>query len=271
MFRPERHAQRMAGGAPRLCIPSPDIETFVEGARALIKADTDWVPSREGTALYLRPTIIATEPFLGVRPSNRYVFFMIASPVGSYYGGGLRAVKIWVEREEVRAARGGLGAVKAGANYAASLHAAVKAKAAGYDQVLWLDGARHELVEEVGTMNFFALIGDELVTPPLYDSILSGVTRDSVLILAKGLNLKATERAISLSELVEAARAGTLREAFGSGSAAVISPIGELALGDEKLVLPDGGIGPVARALYEEITGIQRGAKPDKHGWLVPV
>lgn len=271
IFRPERHADRMAHGAPRLCMPAPDKDIFIEAAKELVRVDRDWVPSPEGTALYLRPTIIATEAFLGVRPSSRYIFFIIASPVGSYYGGGMRPVKIWVERDQTRAAKGGLGAVKAGANYAASLDAAVRAKKAGYDQVLWLDGARHEVTEEVGTMNFFALIGDELVTPPLSDSILAGVTRDSVVTLATDMGMKHVERPLPLAELVEAARSGKLKEAFGSGSAAVVSPIAELAIGDEKLVIGGGQTGPVAKALYDQITGIQRGTLPDKHGWLSAV
>jgi branched-chain amino acid aminotransferase len=271
IFRPERHAARMARGAPRLCIPPVDNDLFIEAAKTLVRTDIDWVPSLEGTALYLRPTIIATEAFLGVRPSSRYIFFMIGSPVGSYYGGGLRPVKIWVEREQTRAAKGGLGGVKAGANYAASLQAAVRAKKAGYDQVLWLDGANHEVTEEVGTMNFFALIGDELVTPPISDSILAGVTRDSVIALAADRGVIHRERALPLAELVEAARSGLLKEAFGSGSAAVISPIAELAIADERLIIGGGETGPFAKSLYEEITGIQRGTKPDKHGWLSPV
>lgn len=271
LFRPDRHAARMAAGAPRLCMPPPDREMFLEAAKALVRADRDWVPRADGTALYLRPTLIATEAFLGVRPSTTYLFFVIASPVGSYYGGGLRPVKIWVERHDTRAPRGGLGAVKAGANYGASLGAASRAKQAGYEQVLWLDGATHEMIEEVGTMNFFAVIGDELVTPPLSDSILAGVTRESVMTLAADLGLRATERPLSVAQLADAARSGALREAFGSGSAAVVSPIAELAVDDARLQIGDGKVGPIARALYDRITGIQRGALPDVHDWLVTV
>lgn len=268
IFRPRMHAERMRRGAPRLCMPCPEPEPFIEAVKTLVTTDIDWVPSEPNTALYIRPTLIATEGFLGVRPSNKYTFFIITSPVGSYYGGGLRPVKIWVEREQTRAARGGIGAAKAAANYVASLHAAVRAKKAGYEQVLWLDSNRHELVEEVGTMNFMAVIGDELVTPPLSDSILAGVTRDSVLALAPSLGLKAKERPLSLAEIVEKNKTGELKEAFGCGSAAVISPVGELAIGDEKLVIGTGETGPIARSLYDAITGIQRGARPDEHGWL---
>ncbi len=203
-----------------------------------------------------------------MRPSSKYLFFIIASPVGSYYGGGLRTVKIWVEREETRAAKGGIGAAKAAANYVASLHAAVAAKKAGYDQVLWLDSSRHELVEEVGTMNFACVIGKELVTPPLSDSILAGVTRDSMLKLAPSLGLTPRERPLSLGEIVEKNKSGELSEVFGCGSAAVISPVGELAVGDEQVVLFGVEIGPLARGLYDRCTGSKRRLLPDEHRWL---
>jgi branched-chain amino acid aminotransferase len=268
LFRPRMHAERMARGATRLCMPSPDVETFLRAARTLVKTDIDWVPSAPQTSLYLRPTLIATEAFLGVRPSNKYLFFIITSPVGSYYGGGLRPVKIWVEREQTRAARGGIGAAKAAANYVASLQAAVRAKKAGYEQVLWLDSTRHEIIEEVGTMNFAAVIGKELVTPPLSDSILAGVTRDSILKLAPSLGLEPRERPLSLAEVVEKTKSGELTEAFGCGSAAVVSPIGELAIGDEKLQIGNGETGPIAHALFDRVTGIQRGTAPDTFGWL---
>jgi branched-chain amino acid aminotransferase len=269
MFRPEMHAKRMAAGAPRLCMPSPTEAQMEEAVRALVKVDADWVPKSEGTSLYLRPTLIGTEGFLGVRPATKYLYFVIASPAGNYFGGkGLKSVRIWVETHDVRAPRGGLGAVKAGANYAASLKSAMQAKKDGFDQVLWLDGKDHEFVEEVGTMNVCFLIGNTLVTPPLSDSILAGVTRDSVLVLAKELGLGVEERPISIKELRAAHQAGTLKEVFGTGTAAVISPVGELAFKGEKLIINGGQPGPVAQQLYAEIGAIQRGAKPDKHGWL---
>jgi len=272
LFRAEAHARRMTHGAERLCMPSLEPADFVAGIKAYVAAEEPWVPSSQGTALYLRPTLIATEPFLGVRPSNRYLFFVISSPVGSYYGGdSLRPVRIWVEKDCVRAARGGIGATKAGANYVASLMAAVKAKKAGFDQVLWLDASTHSFVEEVGTMNLFVVIGDTLVTPQLSDSILAGVTRDSILVLAKDWGLKMEERAIGVAELFEARKNGRLREVFGSGTAAVVSPVTELAFGDDRLLMGDGRPGEIASRLYEEITGIQRGARPDKHGWLTSV
>ncbi len=272
MFRPEAHAHRMVTGAPRLCMPCPTEAQLLQAAKALVKTEADWVPKAEGTALYLRPTMIGTEGFLGVRPANKYLYFIIASPVGSYYGGkGLKAVRIWVETAEVRAPRGGLGAVKAGANYAASLHAAMTAKKEGYDQVLWLDSKDHELVEEVGTMNLFAVLKGALVTPPLSDSILPGVTRDSVLTLAKDLGYAVEERPLSMKELRRAHQKGELTEVFGTGTAAVISPVGELAFSGEKLSINEGKPGPVAVKLFETISGIQRGTVADTHGWMVSV
>lgn len=269
LFRPEAHAHRLAAGAPRLCMPSPSEADMLEAVRALVKVDAEWVPRSEGTSLYLRPTLIGTEAFLGVRPATKYLYFVIASPAGNYFGGkGLKSVRIWVETEEVRAPRGGLGAIKAGANYAASLHSAVRAKKAGYDQVLWLDGKDHEFVEEVGTMNVCFLIGNTIVTPPLSDSILAGVTRDSVLTLSRELGFGVEERPISIKELKAAHQNGQLKEVFGTGTAAVISPVGELAFGGERLEIAGGKPGPVAQQLYETVGAIQRGARPDTHGWL---
>lgn len=272
LFRAEANARRMASGAPRLCMESPTAADMVKSYEALVRIDADWVPKAQGTALYLRPTLVATEAFLGVRPATRYTYFVIASPVGNYFAGtGLKAVKIWIEKNHVRAPRGGLGAVKAGANYAASLFAAQAARKAGFDQVLWLDGKDHELIEEVGTMNFFVVLGNALVTPPLSDSILPGVTRDTLLTLGRELGFTVEERPLSVKELKAAQKAGTLKEAFGSGTAAVVSPVGELAWEGEKLVLGDGKPGVVAQNLYAELTAIQRAEKPDKHGWLTVV
>jgi len=272
LFRPEHHCARMQRGAPRLCMPSVEPKLMQAWASQLVKVDEAWVPSSAGTALYLRPTLIATEGYLGVRPALRYTFFIISSPVGAYYAGGVKPVRIWVEREQTRAAHGGLGSVKAGANYAASLLAAQNAKKEGYDQVLWLDADKHEQIEEVGTMNLFAYVGDELVTPPLSDSILAGVTRDCVIQLARDAGIKVVERTITMSEVQAAHAKGSLKEVFGSGTAAVISPVGELALGGKtKLSINKGEVGPLAGRLYEEISGIQRGTRPDKYGWLTKV
>ncbi len=270
LFRADANAKRMARGAPRLCMPAPDPEVAVHLFEQLVAADRDWVPSGPGTALYLRPTLIATEAFLGVRPSLRYLFYVIASPVGAYYttvGGQLDPVKIKVELKMTRAAPGGIGAAKAAANYAAALYSAHEAKKAGYSQVLWMDAKEHAFVEEVGTMNLFAVIGDELVTPPLSDSILAGITRDSLITLARARGIKVVERPITRAEL----ESGKAKEVFGSGTAAVVSPVGELAFEDKKVVINDGAPGPIAKGLYDELTGIQRGLKPDVHGWLKEV
>jgi branched-chain amino acid aminotransferase len=259
----------MYDGAPRLCMVAPPVSDMLAAFDTLVREDQDWVPSAPGTALYIRPTLVATEAFLGVRPATRLTYFIIASPVGSYFaGGGLKSVRIWIETSEVRAPRGGLGGVKAGANYAASLHAATSARRVGYDQVLWLDARDHQYVEEVGTMNFFAVIDGTLVTPPLSDSILAGITRDSLLTLAADLGIPTEVRPLGLDELIAAHRAGTLTEAFGAGTAAVVSPISELGLDGASLSVGDGTPGPVARGLYAELTDIQRGVKPDRHGWL---
>ncbi|MBL9022641.1 MAG: branched-chain amino acid aminotransferase [Myxococcales bacterium] len=272
LFRVHAHGERMGKGAPRLCMPALETPDFIAAAKAFVNVEQSWVPAAQGTALYLRPTLIADEPFLGVRPSSRYKFFLIGSPVGSYYGGdALKPVRIWIETEQSRAPRGGLGAVKAAANYAASLQASVRAKKAGFDQVLWLDAKEHAYVEEVGTMNLFAVFGDTLVTPPLSDSILAGITRDSILALAPALGIKAEERRVSVRELIEGQKNGTLKEVFGSGTAAVISPVGELSTGTDKIVIGNGQPGEIALRFYNEITGIQRGARPDTRGWLTKV
>lgn len=268
LFRPERNCQRMNDGAARICMPAFDPEWMEQLITELVRVDESWVPHAPGTALYIRPTMIATEPFLGVRPSQKYLFYVILSPVGSYFSGGMAPVKIWVEPKYVRAARGGLGAVKAGANYAASLLAAEEAKKAGYAQVLWLDAAEHRWFEEVGTMNLFVKIGDEIVTPPLGGSILPGVTRDSVLQLLRDWGMKVTERPIAIEEIATSFSRGELKEIFGTGTAAVISPVKELAFRGESFIVGNGEIGPVAHKLYDTITGIQAGKLSDPHGWV---
>lgn len=271
LFRPDRHCHRMSEGAKRLCMPAVDPGFMQYAITELIKRDRDWVPSSPGTSLYIRPTLIASEPFLGVRPAERYLFFVILSPVGAYYSEGLAPVKIWIEQHFVRAAQGGLGAVKAGANYAASLLAADEAKKRGYSQVLWLDAAEHKYLEEVGVMNLFVLIGDELITPALEGSILAGVTRDSVLTLAREWGMKVSERRIALDELLAAQKDGSLREVFGCGTASVISPVGELAWDGQRLQIQDGKIGPIAQKLFDTISQIQRGILPDRRGWVVDI
>ena len=270
-FRIDRHCQRLHDGAARLCIPPVDVELSRAAIAALVSADRDWVPSSPGTSLYIRPTVIASEPFLGVRPAKRYIFFVIASPVGTYHGEAFAPAKILVEDKYVRAAVGGLGAVKSGANYVASLLAAEEAKARGYAQVLWTDAANHRYFEEVGTMNLVVRIGDEFVTPPLGGTILAGVTRDSIITLLRDWGLPVSERPIAIDEILAAHRNGALREVFGCGTAAVITPVGELGWRGEKLVINGGQAGEMARRLYDAITDIQYGRAPDKHGWMTLV
>ncbi|WP_396625751.1 branched-chain amino acid aminotransferase [Luteitalea sp.] len=269
LFRPDRNAHRMATGAGRLSIPAIDEQLFVQGIAQLVNVDADWVPSAPGTALYIRPTIIATEPFLGVRASKTYTFFVITGPVGAYYAGGLKPVRIWVEKERVRAVKGGIGAAKAAANYVASLQVAEEARARGCDQVLWLDAIGHEYVEEVGTMNLCLVIDGTLVTPPLGGSILPGITRETVLTMARDFGLPVEERLVSITEVREAHASGRLQEVFGVGTAAVVSVVGTLASDEGDMVINGGNPGPIANRLYDAITRIQYGLDPDPRGWRV--
>ncbi len=272
VFRLDDHCRRFASGAPRLCIPPVPPELAREGILALLRMDKRWVPTSPGTALYIRPTLIATEAFLGVRPAERYLFFVICSPVGAYYAGGQASVKIWVEQKYVRAPQGGLGAVKAGANYAASLLAATEARKNGYSQVLWLDARERRYIEEVGTMNLFVRIGEEVITPPLDDgTLLGGMTRTSALQLLRDWGVPVSERRISVDELREAHAAGRLNEVFGTGTAAVISPVNELGFADGSIKVGDGTFGKIAQRLYDTVTGIQRGTVPDTYGWMTSI
>jgi branched-chain amino acid aminotransferase len=271
LFRPDMNAKRAAKSNARLCIPEVPEQDFVDAIKALVKKDEAWIPAKPGCSLYIRPFAIATDPFLGVRPSYRYMFIIILSPVGSYYPEGLDPVKIWIEDDYVRAVKGGIGEAKAAGNYVASLAAQVKAHDEGYSQVLWLDGITREYIEEVGSMNIFFKIGDTVVTPQLNGSILPGITRDSVLYLCKSWGLKAEERKISVKELKQAAQDGSLVEVFGSGTAAVISPVGQLRFADEVITVGDGGIGPVSQRLYDTVTGIQLGKIAGPDGWVVEV
>lgn len=267
LFRPEFNHQRLAEGAERLCLQAPPEDLFMAGLKELIRADERWVPSEENCSLYIRPTLVGTEGFLGVRPSRDILFFIILSPVGSYYAGGSSPVKIWVEEKAVRAAPGGLGATKAAANYAASLQAALEAKKKGYAQVLWLD-VEHRSIEEVGTMNVFFVFKNEIVTPALDGSILPGGVRDSVLAILRSEGADVVERKITMQELVERHARGELLEAFGTGTAAVISPIGEFRYQGRTLVVNDGKMGERSLSLLKAITGIQRGRLPDSFGWM---
>lgn len=270
LFRPDFNIRRMQEGAARLCLEAPPADLFIEGLEELIAVEHRWVPRAENCSLYIRPTLIGTEPFLGVRPSREVLFYIILSPVGSYYSKGTAPVRIWVEDKALRAAPGGLGATKAAANYAAGLQAAVLAKEKGYDQVMWLDVERQG-IEEVGTMNVFFVIKDEVITPALNGSILAGCVRDSVIKILKSEGVKITERRITINEVIEHQRAGDLREAFGTGTAAVISPIGELGYKGENHILQKGQIGDISKHLFKRITDIQRGLAPDEFQWMRPV
>jgi branched-chain amino acid aminotransferase len=266
LFRPRAHAARLAKTAARLCMPEVPEGLFVDGIKALLREDAAWLPSAPGTSLYVRPFIFATEPFLGVRPAKQVLFAVILSPVGGYFSGAARPLKIWVEKERSRAAKGGIGEAKAAANYVASLLAAEDAKHRGFDQVLWLDGAEHRYVEEIGTMNFFAKIGGKLVTPALEGSILPGITRDCVIRLAREEGIPVEERRVELAELAQAGKAGTLEEVFGTGTASLIAPIGELSWGDDRIQV--SGQGALGERLRTTLAALQRGETPDRFGWL---
>jgi branched-chain amino acid aminotransferase len=268
LFRPLMNFERMNRSAARLCMPGIPAVDQLHAVSALVRVDSEWIPSSRGTSLYVRPAMIATEAGLGVRPSAEYLYFLIAGPVGNYYARGFEPVRILVEQRYVRAARGGLGEAKTGANYAASLLAAKKAKEEGYDQVLWLDAGLVDNVDEVGTMNIFFVIGDELVTPPLSGSILPGVTRDSVLRIARDWGWKVAERVVKIEQVGKAAKDGSLREVFGTGTAAVISPVGNLSYKGEEFTVNGGRVGELSRKLFDEITGIQYGEIPDRYGWV---
>jgi branched-chain amino acid aminotransferase len=271
LFRPDRHLARLNNSAARVCIPPLDEAFALHTLKELVRLDAEWVPRATGCALYVRPTIVANEAALGVHPSRQYIYFVILSPVGAYYKEGFNPVKIIVEEQYVRAAKGGLGAAKTPANYAASLLAAEEAHAKGFTQVLWLDAAEHRYVEEVGTMNIFFRIGDELVTPPLEGSILPGITRESVIHLAREWKLRVAERPVTMDELVRAHTAGSLKEVFGSGTAAVISPVGELHYKAQRMVINGGAVGEWTQRFFDTITGIQYGKLEDPYGWTFPV
>ncbi len=271
LFRPDMNAKRTNATNERLCIPQLPEEDFVEAVKALVKVDADWIPKAPGTSLYIRPFIIATDDFLGVAPSKTYMFMIILSPSGAYYASGLAPVGIWIEDDYVRAVRGGIGFAKTGGNYAASLAAQVKAHDGGYSQVLWLDGVERKYIEEVGAMNIFFKIDGKVVTPALSGSILPGITRNSVVTLCKSWGYEVEERKISVDELIEAQNTGKLEEVFGTGTAAVISPVGTLRYKDDVMTIGDGSIGELSQRLYDTVTGIQNGTVADEFGWVVLV
>ena len=269
LFRPEMNARRFANSNRRLCMPELSEDMFVEAVEALVSYEQDWVPAKEGTSLYIRPFMFATEAAVGVHPASSYKFVIILSPVGAYYPEGVNPVKIYVEDEYVRATKGGTGFTKCGGNYAASIAAQVKAEKLGYTQVLWLDGVERKYVEEVGTMNVMFMINDEIITAPCEGTVLPGVTRDSIIRILKSWGYHVSERHLAIDELMQAGHDGTLQEAFGTGTAAVISPIGEMGWEDQHVVVNGGKIGPLAQRLYDTLTGIQWGRLPDPHGWIM--
>ncbi|MBP7174768.1 MAG: branched-chain amino acid aminotransferase [Thermoclostridium sp.] len=271
LFRPIENIRRLNASCVRMCIPPIDEEFGVEAIKTLVDFDRDWIPEGEGTSLYIRPFIFATDAHLGVRPSNTYSFVIITGPVGAYYKEGINPVKIFVESNYVRAVIGGLGEAKAAANYAASLKAQVEAKEKGYTQVLWLDGVEKKYIEEVGTMNVFFIIGNEVVTPKLTGSILPGITRKSSVDLLKSWGYETNERRITIQEVYEAHEKGLLKEVFGTGTAAVISPVGELNWNGKVIQIGDGKTGAVSQKLYDTMTGIQYGKLPDTMNWVVRV
>jgi branched-chain amino acid aminotransferase len=271
LFRPNKNIERANRSNRRLCIPEIPVEDFLQALKAIVKMEEAWIPTKEGTSLYIRPFVIATDPFLGVRPANTYLFVIILSPVGAYYPEGLNPVKIWIEDEYVRAVRGGIGEAKTGGNYVASMRSQVKAHEEGYSQVLWLDGVHRKYIEEVGAMNIFFKINGTIVTPELNGSILPGVTRDSVLELCREWGLPVKETKISIDDIYEAHSKGLLEEVFGTGTAAVISPVGQLRWEDHIMQVQDGGIGPVSQKLYDTLTGIQLGKIEDYNHWTVEV
>lgn len=268
MFRPEDNVARFNRSARRMCMPEVDEQFFLDSMLELIRMEERWIPHNEGTSLYIRPTMIATEAMLGVHPADKYLCYVILSPVGAYYKGGIAPVKIWISDFYVRAAEGGTGEAKTGGNYAASLYAAQEAAKNGYDQVLWLDAKEKRYVEEVGSMNMLFLYDGKIVTSPLRGTVLDGITRRSTLTLAKELGYEIEERAMSVDEIMEGVENGRLTEAFGTGTAVVISPVGSFCYKDKCVQLGDGNPGKLTMELYNKLTNIQYGKQEDKYNWV---
>ncbi len=271
LFRPEMNARRFANSNRRLCMPVMSEEMFIEAVASVVEHEKDWIPTAEGTSLYIRPFMFATEASVGVHPSSKYKFVIVLSPVAAYYPEGVSPVKIYVEDEYVRATKGGTGFTKCGGNYAASIAAQVKAQELGYTQVLWLDGVKRKYVEEVGTMNVMFKIDGKIITAPCDGTVLPGVTRDSIIHLLKHWGYEVEERHLAIDDLMQAGRDGKLEEAFGTGTAAVISPVGELNYKGEITVINDFKTGELTQKLYDTLTGIQWGNLDDPFGWTYEV
>ena len=267
-FRPEKNMQRLNKSAERMCMPIVDENFALDALFKLIKIEKDWVPSDLAASLYIRPFMIATCDALGLAPSDTYKFAIILCPVGSYYKGGIAPVRIFVEEEFVRAVRGGTGFAKCAGNYAGTMLSQRRAVANGFDQVLWLDGVHREFIEEVGAMNVMFVIDNKIVTPQTGGSILPGITRESILQLLADWGYKIEERAISIKELEKVYDEGKIQEAFGCGTAAVVTPIGELVYGEKTFKLANGAAGELTQRIYDEVTQLQRGKCEDKHGWV---
>ena len=271
LFRPDMNAKRTNNTNKRMCIPQIDEQMYIDAIKELVAVDKDWIPQKPDTALYIRPFIIGTDKFLGVAASNTYKFIIILSPVGPYYESGLAPTRIYVENEFVRSAPGGTGYAKIGGNYAAAMIAEQKAHDMGYDQVLWLDAKEGKYVVEIGTSNAFFKIDGELYTAPLEGTILPGITRDSMITVMKDWGYKVNEVRFTIEDVFKAAEEGRLEEVFATGTAAVISPVGELYWNDRHIVINNNEIGELSQKLYDELYGIQTGEKADTRGWIVPV
>jgi len=268
VFRPDQNIKRFNRSASRLCMPNLDEGEMMDSIEQLVLTEKRWIPRHRGAALYIRPTMIGIQDALGVKASNEYIYFVILSPVGPYYPEGFKPIDLYVADEYVRAAPGGVGEAKCGGNYAASLLAGSQAKEKGFAQVLWLDGVERKYIEEVGAMNLFLVYGDKLVTPELNGSILPGITRASILELAKEEGLFVEEKAISIDDAVSDIAAGKLTEIFGSGTAASVSPVGSLNYKDKDYVVSDRQVGKVTTKLYNKLQGLQYGELEDKFNWV---
>lgn len=271
LFRPMENIKRMNNSADRMCMPRLPEEETLKALETFVSLEADWTPDAPGTSLYLRPFMFGNDETLGVHAIQKATFMIIASPVGSYYKEGLNPVGIMIETEDVRAVRGGTGEAKCGGNYAASNRAGLRAEKQGYSQVLWLDGVERRYIEEVGAMNVMFKINGEIITPMLSGSILPGITRKSCIEVLKREGYTVTERLISIDELEKALKEGSLEEAWGCGTAAVVSPIGELCYKGKKYIINNGRIGEVAQKLYDTLTGIQWGTVEDTYGWTYPI
>ena len=271
LFRPEDNFKRFNVSAERLCMPEVEINFVMEALKKLVLLEKNWIPRGSGTSLYIRPTMIATEAALGLHTSSEYLFFIIVGPVGAYYPEGFGPTKIYVSEEHVRSVRGGIGYCKAAGNYAASLYAGKLAGEMGYTQVLWLDAIERKYIEEVGTSNIFFLIGEELITPPLSGAILPGITRDSVIQTARSWGFNVSEKQLSIDEILAASADESLKEVFASGTAAIISPVGQIYYKGKEHVIDNGKIGPLTERLYNEILQIQYGEKEDPFGWRIKI